>query len=77
MYMNNELISAYLEELESRKDIFTDLRYDWMKSINEDTEIDKLCNINGYLMAMRDTGHNIGNLKVLIEQLILCRRSRR
>lgn len=64
-----ELVKAYLEELDSFKDNFTK-KYKWLRRLNSDTtSIDpiKVRTMRGYLLGCKDCGVNIGDLKLILE----------
>lgn len=66
-----ELVEAYLEELDSLKDNFTK-KYRWLRRLNSDTTlIDpiRVRTMRGYLIGCKDCGVNIGDLKLILEYI--------
>lgn len=69
-----DLRSMWVSELKDRNEILSLDRYTWMLGLfeNDDhpVDIEKARTISGYLMALRDCGKNIGDLKLILEQII-------
>jgi hypothetical protein len=65
-----ELVEEFKKELDEYYKVFSLNRYYWFKSIDENTELNKLYVFSGYLMATREYSKNIGDLKLILEYII-------
>ena len=67
-------IASWLKELEEHKESMSESRYNWMKGLFREVPVDieKARTVSGYLMALRDCGRDIGDLKLILES-ILCK----
>lgn len=63
--------SLYLEELDSTLDGISKERYEWLRSIATTEDIQKVNVAIGFIMAMKESGHNTGQLKTYLELIRL------
>lgn len=67
------LRKRWLEEIEDYKDAMSSDRKRWMENLlreDQPFDIEKARVISGYLMALRDCGRHIGDLKYILEEII-------
>lgn len=66
----DEFKELYLSELsELLVDVVPDSRYIWLQSMTRTDDLLKIQTGMGYLMALKELGHEIGDMKLCLENI--------